>query len=164
MTICVDEVPSLARVDNSGSTLAMSINQRIKLPQTCFFWNQGRCSKSDEECKYQHARTGVVAPVPGAGDGQELTCYFWSTGRCHLPARECHYAHFSTGQVAPAPGGAWGAGTRQQHDAVWRDAVHGHLGQQGGQGRLLETGTLICAKVYHSSCHGYCKIEPSVCS
>lgn len=97
----------------------MSDNQRpqnptTKLPLTCFFWNNGRCTKSDEECRFHHEDTGVVARPPGTPADQELTCYYWSRGQCDLPAAACHYAHYDTGQVAPAPRRPSEVSARQQ--------------------------------------------------
>lgn len=104
----IDNVLSLEWYHSISGITTMSDNQRLrnpttKLPLTCFFWNNGRCTKSDEGCRYHHADTGVIARPPGTQGDKELTCYYWSRGQCELPAESCHYAHFFTGQVAPAP-------------------------------------------------------------
>lgn len=48
-------------------------------PLTCFFWfNNGRCSKRDEDCMYAHWNTGHLAgaPITVPTDTGSGTCFY----------------------------------------------------------------------------------------
>lgn len=85
----------------------------------CFFWGQGSCKFSDEECKFAHY------PIyddyddprdPGNNyhsqdrdteitSSKQLECYFWRRdGFCKKSEDECLYAHHPTGKVKEGPG------------------------------------------------------------
>ncbi|KAK3076718.1 hypothetical protein LTS18_012245 [Coniosporium uncinatum] len=68
-------IPSLSRnpfVRRKPETLPPKLPKEFDTPMTCFFWYQhGRCSKSDDECIYAHMDTGHYANPPvstGMGD------------------------------------------------------------------------------------------------
>ena len=102
----------------------MSLNTglRPKFSTTCFFWAQGCCNKSAEECNFQHVWTDTIAPVPGQRghtqqeytqvtiappmeETEEITCYYWHhNGWCNLSDGDCQFVHWHTGRVASAPG------------------------------------------------------------
>ena len=44
---------------------------RPKLNLTCYFWAEGRCNKSDEDCGYQHRHTNRIALPPKTHRYQE---------------------------------------------------------------------------------------------
>lgn len=53
-----------------------SMPKNFATPLTCFFWkNNGRCSKSDEDCWYAHYDTGVVAAAPVTVGGRKSSLH-----------------------------------------------------------------------------------------
>lgn len=103
----------------------------VALKQTeCFFWTQGTCKFSDDECMYAHypINRGTDLPewrdrgrrddpsnsfrqdsttnarIPKVSDKQ-LECYYWRyTDFCKYSEDDCLYAHHSTGRVKDLPG------------------------------------------------------------
>ncbi|KAK5688174.1 hypothetical protein LTS10_000152 [Elasticomyces elasticus] len=85
---------------------------------SCFYWDQGKCTKNDE-CAYPHRYTGSVAEPPqwhkgpreptwrgrpdrDASNITTLTCYFWDKDNCNKGDR-CLFEHRYTGRVADPP-------------------------------------------------------------
>ena len=106
-------------------------NANNTLPKTeCFFWTQGTCKFSDEECLYAHYPIKRVSDRPEWRDrgrdqnpsdsfhpdntglthhtklaDKQLECYYWRhTSFCKYTEDECLYAHHPTGRVKEIPG------------------------------------------------------------
>lgn len=93
----------------------------------CFFWGQGICKFTAENCMYAHYRMSRSdSPEPrrherrydtpetfnyyddtNALSSKQLECYFWrQNGACKFSEEECLYAHHRTGKVKEIPGQA----------------------------------------------------------
>ena len=90
----------------------------------CFFWGQGICKFSDEDCMYAHYRIQdghdrdwgrrewryespeqVHHNDHNALPTKQLECFFWRRdGYCKFSEEECLYAHHPTGKVKEIPG------------------------------------------------------------
>ena len=67
-----------------------------KLNLTCYFWAQGRCNKSDEDCSYQHAHTNRIALPPKLHKHQQSLL---TKRPASVPSLENQHAH--TDPVTP---------------------------------------------------------------
>jgi len=87
-----------------------------KKAETCFYWKNGHCEHSEDECKYAHHDMSA-APR----EKQQITCWFWiTTGRCKHSDESCKYAHWDTGVTITPPdfqAGAQAVSTKSA--AVW---------------------------------------------
>lgn len=93
----------------------------------CFFWGQGICKFSADECMYAHYRVDDPEgserrrrerrhDTPETFNhyddsnilpSKQLECYFWRRdGYCKFSEEECLYAHHRTGKVKEIPGQA----------------------------------------------------------
>ena len=76
-------------------------SRRTSLPgktSTCPYWYQGKCKKSENECKHAHVLLeGGISWLPS----KNQTCSYWREGRCRWPEEKCLYAHKNFGPSGP---------------------------------------------------------------